>query len=204
MSTLAKETASQTAGPYVHIGLAPAVAGLRARDHEISANLAGPNAFGEAITLEGVVFDGQGAPVLDALIEIWQADANGIYASPLDPRNTAPDPDFRGVGRISADLKTGLWSLRTIKPGQVPAGDGLMAPHINLIILARGINIHLSTRVYFDDETSANAADPVLNLPQVAPRRATLLARRSQREGRNVYRFDIALQGENETVFFDV
>lgn len=203
--TYLRETASQTAGPYVHIGMAPGAAGFKIFEQELGADIAGPNAAGERIAVEGVVIDGSGSPVKDVLIEVWQANAAGIYASPIDRRSAAVEEGFRGWGRIISDFDTGLWSFETVKPGIVPGRNGRpMAPHLNLWIIARGINIGLSTRMYFDDEADANAADPVLGLVEHAVRRPTLIARRELRDGKPVYRFDIRLQGEGETVFFDV
>ena len=200
------ETASQTAGPYLHIGMAPQSAGIDARCDERWQVLAGKGAQGERIRLEGMIFDGTGSVVRDALVEIWQADANGRYDHPEDRREGKPlDPAFRGFGRAAADFETGLWWFETVKPGKVPGRHGtVMAPHLNVTIFARGINIHLNTRIYFADEAEANAQDPVLRLVEQEARRQTLLARREEREGRVVYRLDIRLQGENETVFFDV
>jgi protocatechuate 3,4-dioxygenase alpha subunit len=200
------ETASQTAGPYLHIGMAPQSAGIDARCDERWQVLAGKGAQGERIRLEGMIFDGTGSVVRDALVEIWQADANGRYDHPEDRREGKPlDPAFRGFGRAAADFETGLWWFETVKPGKVPGRHGtVMAPHLNVTIFARGINIHLNTRIYFADEAEANAQDPVLRLVEQEARRQTLLARREEREGRVVYRFDIRLRGENETVFFDV
>jgi protocatechuate 3,4-dioxygenase alpha subunit len=200
-----KETASQTAGPYVHIGLAPGAAGFAIYRNELGGDMAGPDAQGERIRIEGVVLDGTGAPVKDALIETWQADAKGIHAHPGDPRSAEAAPGFRGWGRVIPDFDTGLWQFDTIKPGPVRDRSGrLMAPHISLWLVARGINIGLNTRLYFSDEADANAADPVLNLIEQAHRRQTLLARRKPGEGKAVYRFDIRLQGEGETVFLDI
>jgi protocatechuate 3,4-dioxygenase alpha subunit len=223
-----RETASQTAGPYVHIGLAPGAAGFKIFERELGHDIAGPNAAGERIAVEGIVYDGTGTPVKDVLIEVWQANAAGIYAHPEDPRSAEVEQGFRGWGRVISDFDTGLWRFETVKPGPVPGRapmatlrpakqeeqrdahgrghQGLrpMAPHLNLWIVARGINIGLSTRMYFDDEEEANAADPVLNLVEQASRRATLIASRETRDGKPVYRFDICLQGEDETVFFDV
>jgi protocatechuate 3,4-dioxygenase, alpha subunit len=203
---MARETASQTAGPYLHIGLAPQAAGIDARRDERWHVLAGPGAAGRRIRLEGVVLDGTGAPVRDALVEIWQADANGRYDHPEDRREGAPDPAFRGFGRAVSDFGTGLWWFETVKPGRVPGRHGgEMAPHVSVTVFARGINVHLNTRIYFADEGEANAQDPVLRLIEPEPRRATLLAHpQGERDGVPVYRFDIRLQGEGETVFFDV
>ena len=141
----------------------------------------------------------------DAQIEIWQANAHGKYDHPDDRQDKPLDPDFRGFGRAAADFESGLWWFETVKPGRVPGRHGTtMAPHINVAIFARGINIHLNTRIYFADETEANAKDPVLRLIEQARRRETCWPAASERDGRTVYRFDIRLQGENETVFFDV
>lgn len=195
-----KETASQTAGPYVHIGLAPGAAGFQIFDRELGSDIAGPEAEGARIRIEGVVYDGTGAPVKDVLIEAWQADARGIYPHPEDPRHADCAKGFRGWGRAISDFDTGLWSFDTLKPGVVPGRNGrAMAPHINLWIVARGINIGLNTRIYFEDED--NSADPVLNLIEQTDRRTTLLARKTAAD---TYRFDIRLQGEGETVFLDI
>ena len=200
-----RETASQTAGPYVHIGLAPGAAGFKTFDQELGTDIAGPNARGERIRVEGLVIDGTGSPVRDVLIEIWQANAAGIYPHPADPRASEVETGFRGWGRVISDFDTGLWAFDTVKPGLVPGRNGRsMAPHLNLWIVARGINIGLSTRMYFGDEAEANAKDPVLNLIEHADRRPTLIASRETRDGKPVYRFDIRLQGEGETVFLDI
>lgn len=205
--TYLKELPSQTAGPYVHIGLAPGAAGFSIYTRELGRDVAGPDAPGERIRVEGVVLDGTGAPVKDVLIEAWQADAQGIHAHPADPRHAEVAPGFRGWGRVTPDFDTGLWAFDTVKPGPVPARPGhahLQAPHVSLWLVARGINVGLNTRLYFPDEADANARDPVLNLVEQAHRRQTLIARREERDGRAVYRFDVRLQGEGETVFLDV
>ena len=183
-----KETPSQTGGPYIHIGMLPAVAGLNTRTQE-KLNILSSGA--ETVRIEGTVFDGAGAPVRDAVVEIWQADAKGNYG-----------PDMSGWGRAAADFKTGEWFFETIKPGATPWRDKRQqAPHVSLLVFARGINIHLHTRMYFPDEEAANAADPVINSVEQVVRRATLVA---QKTGPKTYRFDIHLQGPNETVFFDI
>ena len=200
-----KETPSQTGGPYVHIGLLPKQANIEVFEHNLDNNLVQENTQGERIRLEGQAFDGLGLPLRDVLIEIWQADANGVYPSQADSQDKQADPNFLGWGRTGADFKTGFWSFNTIKPGAVPGRKGsTQAPHIALIIFARGINIGLNTRVYFDDEAEANAKDPVLNSIEWATRRQTLIAKREERDGEIVYRFDIRIQGEDETVFFDI
>lgn len=198
-----RETASQTAGPYVHIGLAPGAAGFDIYARELGWDIAGPNAAGERIRVEGLVIDGTGAPVKDVLLEVWQANAEGVYAHP-EGGGTVED-GFRGWGRVITDFDTGAWGFDTVKPGKVPGRMGcVQAPHLNLWIVARGINVGLNTRIYFDDEARANAADPVLNLIEWENRRRTLVARREMRDGKPVYRFDIRLQGADETVFFDI
>ncbi len=206
MIALLRETASQTAGPYVHIGLAPKAAGFDIFEKNFGPVLTTPQTQGERITIEGRVFDGTDTLVRDVLLEIWQANAQGRYAHPADRQpGKQPDPSFRGWGRACSDFDTGVWSFETIKPGAVAGRGGVpMAPHVNLWIVARGINIGLNTRMYFDDEPQANAADPILNLIEWEERRKTLVARREQRGSATVYKFDIRLQGDGETVFFDV
>ena len=204
------ETASQTGGPYVHIGLAPAQAGFDIFANNFGNVLTTPDTKGEHIILQGQVIDGSGTAVNDALLEIWQANAAGRYDHPGDTQDKEIDPTFRGFGRTGSDFDTGIYTFETIKPGRVPAnGGGEQAPHILMIILARGINLGLHTRVYFDDEAEANASDPILNGVEWAVRRPTLVARRDgERDGKAVYSFDVRLQdtpdGGIETVFFDV
>ncbi|TCS66280.1 protocatechuate 3,4-dioxygenase alpha subunit [Primorskyibacter sedentarius] len=198
-----RETPSQTAGPYVHIGLAPGAAGFDIYREELGHDIAGPNAKGERIRVEGLVMDGTGSPIKDVLLEAWQANSDGIYAHPEHPGEV--EDGFRGWGRVITDFDTGEWGFDTIKPGPVMGRNGrIMAPHINLWLVARGINIGLNTRIYFSDEDAANAADPVINLVEWERRRETLIARRSEADGKIVYRFDVQIQGENETVFFDI
>ena len=206
MTPLLRETASQTAGPYVHIGLAPKAAGFDIFDNDFGNVLTTPETQGERIAIEGRVFDGSGTLVRDVLLEIWQANAQGRYAHDADTQpGKAIDAAFRGWGRACSDFDTGVWSFETIKPGPVIGRHGVaMAPHVNLWIVARGINIGLNTRMYFDDEAPANANDPVLNLVEWEVRRKTLVGKREQRGGKTVYVFDIRLQGDGETVFFDV
>ena len=140
------------------------------------------------------------------LIEIWQANAEGRYNHVADRQEgKLLDADFRGWGRACSNFDTGVWRFDTIKPGQAVGRDGrMMAPHVNLWIVARGINIGLNTRMYFSDEQEANASDPVLNLIEWEVRRQTLIGHKETRNGETVYHFDIYLQGEKETVFFDV
>ena len=204
-----RETASQTAGPYVHIGLAPKAAGFDIFENSFGSVLFDAQTKGERIRIEGRVFDGIGTVLKDVLIEIWQANAEGKYAHPADRQpGKSLDPHFRGWGRSCTDFETGIYTFDTIKPGAAEGRNGrIMAPHISAWIVARGINIGLNTRIYFSDEAAANAKDPVINLIEWEARRKTLVAERTDRrsdDGAAVYRFDIRLQGEDETVFFDV
>lgn len=196
-----KETPSQTAGPYVHIGLTPnalGIGGIYPTDLGLSPISDG--AKGQRITVTGRVIDGQGMTLRDALIETWQADAAGIY--PVNDPRGAADPQVSGWARIAADAGSGLWRLATVKPGRVPFPDGrMMAPHIAVWLVARGVNLGLQTRIYFDDEPEANAVCPVLGRIENRDRVTTLLA---QRTGPGEYQFDIRLQGPDETVFFDI
>lgn len=199
------ETPSQTGGPYVHIGLLPKQAGIEVFDYSFDNNLIKGSITGEKIRLEGQVFDGLGLPLRDVLLEIWQADANGVYPSPADFQGKTVTQNFQGWGRAGANFETGVWHFDTIKPGAVPGRNGTtQAPHIALVIFARGINIGLHTRIYFEDESEANAQDPVLNIIEWVPRRETLIAKRQEKEGQVVYRFDVRIQGDGETVFFDI
>ncbi|WP_299258200.1 protocatechuate 3,4-dioxygenase subunit alpha [uncultured Kushneria sp.] len=197
-----RETASQTAGPYVHIGLALDIAGLPPREQEVWNRLAGDQAEGERIEIVGRVIDGNGDIVRDALLEVWQANADGQYQPRFDS-----DAPFNSFGRTAATVENdGEWQFFTVKPGAVALANGRqMAPHINLMVFARGINIQLSTRLYFEDETEANAGCPIFNAIESPTRRQTLLARRESDDGESGarYRFDIRLQGEGETAFFD-
>ena len=203
MLTRYPETASQTGGPYVHIGLAPQQAGFEIFQNTFGNELVAPGSPGH-IVVEGIVYDGTGTPVRDLLIELWQADAQGHYAHPADPQPSS----FRGWGRSGADFETGLWRFHTLKPGAVTEPTGaVQAPHLALVLFARGINLGLHTRMYFDDEAAANAQDGVLKGIEWEVRRQTLIARRSERDGQVVYRFDVHLQhaqAERETVFFDI
>jgi len=192
-------TPSQTVGPYFAYGLTPG------RKYEwndaFSNNLVTSDTSGERIRVEGRVFDGDGQPVPDGMLEIWQADAQGRFADPQDKR-ALPNATFRGFGRCGTDANGG-YAFDTIKPGSVPDPDGKpQAPHILLAVYARGMLLHLYTRIYLDGE-AANAADPVLALVP-ADRRGTLVAKREPGNGNAVYRFDVYLQGDNETVFFEV
>jgi protocatechuate 3,4-dioxygenase alpha subunit len=197
-----KESPSQTAGPYVHIGCTPNFVGIHGvYENDLgSGPLVNDRIRGERITVRGFVYDGAGMALKDALVEIWQADADGFYNSPSETRGTA-DPNFFGWGRCPGDMSTGEFVFETIKPGRVPFRDGrMMAPHISFWIVARGINIGLNTRMYFSDEDEANAGDPLLSRIEHRMRVPTLIGRR---DGDTVT-FDIHLQGEKETIFFDV
>jgi protocatechuate 3,4-dioxygenase alpha subunit len=191
-------TPSQTVGPFFAFGLTP-------RDydwHEVFGNnLVTPDASGERIRIEGRVLDGDGVPVVDSMLEIWQADAAGRYAHPADAR-ALPNAAYKGFGRCGTDAE-GRFSFETIKPGSVPGPGGrLQAPHITVVVFSRGMLTHVFTRIYFADE-AANATDPVLALV-AADRRQTLIARREDRNGQAIYLFDIRLQGNGETVFFAI
>ncbi|MDM9620338.1 protocatechuate 3,4-dioxygenase subunit alpha [Rhizobium sp. AC44/96] len=196
-----KETPSQTAGPYVHIGLTPNFCDINGvYEADLGTAMVNDKTLGERITVTGRVFDGAGAFVRDAVLEIWQADSAGLYNSPSEMRGTA-DPNFTGWGRCATRAEDGVFTFETVKPGQVPFKDGRkMAPHITVWIVARGINIGLHTRMYFPEETEANAADPLLLRIEHRERVATMIA---SREG-STYTFDIRLQGDGETVFLDI
>lgn len=200
-----KESPSQTAGPYVHIGLNPNWVDITGVwDKDLGLVIVGPETRGEPIILEGRITDGAGTPVRDALVEIWQADADGFYNSPSEIRGKA-DPNFAGWARQPVSDQDGSFRFETIRPGRVPYPDGRMqAPHITLWIVARGINLGLQTRAYFGDEDAANAADPLLLRIPEPERRKTLIASRSERDGMPVFSFNIRLQGEGETVFLDM
>lgn len=189
-----RQTPSQTVGPFFSFGLLPEQYGYDFRSIAGSA-VADDSTPGTRIRIFGRVYDGQGSVLNDALIEIWQADAEGRYAHPSDPRSS--NAAFTGFGRTGTGTDPEKrFIFDTVMPGSV-AGQ---APHITVIVLARGMLNHLFTRLYFEDQAEANARDPVLqSVP--ADRRGTLLARR---DGPATYRFDIRLQGDGETVFFDV
>jgi protocatechuate 3,4-dioxygenase alpha subunit len=200
------ETPSQTAGPYVHIGLIPSQAGFEIFRNNFSGDIAGADIEGQRIVIEGRIFDGADHVAKDVLVETWQANAAGRYNHPADQQNKLLDQRFRGWARTGTDFNTGLYTIRTIKPGSVAGRKArkAMAPHVNFWLASRGINIGLATRMYFGDEEAANSEDPVLNIIEQPERRRTLIATRSEREGTVVYTFDIHLQGDRETVFFDV
>ncbi|HEX8497634.1 MAG TPA: protocatechuate 3,4-dioxygenase subunit alpha [Actinomycetales bacterium] len=183
---LLPSTPSQTAGPYLSIGL-----------HWPGGDECVAAGHPKAVVVSGTVTDGQGEPVTDAVVETWQADPDGRFDHPDDPRGAVRHPHLRPFGRSETD-DAGRWRVRTLKPGPVPAGDGTaQAPHIDVTVLGRGMMSREVTRIYFDDEQAANAVDDVLQA--VAPeRRPTLVARTTE----GGYHFDIRLQGVDETVFF--
>ncbi|KAB2846867.1 MAG: protocatechuate 3,4-dioxygenase subunit alpha [Hyphomicrobiaceae bacterium] len=192
------QTPSQTVGPYFAYGLTPEQYGYALR------SIAGPSLVeretaGSRIRIEGRVLDGEGKPISDAMIEIWQADSQGRYSHPADARGS--NASFKGIGRCGTgtDPDSRYW-FDTIKPGAI--GDG-SAPHVNLIVLMRGMLSHAFTRIYFPDEAALNAKDPVLAAVP-ADRRSTLIAERQEGPPGPVYRFDIHMQGPRETVFFDL
>ena len=192
-------TPSQTVGPYFAYGLTPG--SKYDWNDAFSNNLVTADTTGERIRIEGRVFDGDGQPVPDSMLEIWQADAQGRFSDPQDQR-ALPNSTFRGFGRCGTDANGG-YAFDTIKPGVVPDPDGKpQAPHILLAVYARGMLLHLYTRIYLSGE-AGNATDPVLALVPI-DRRATLIAERASCNPGSVYRLDIHLQGDNETVFFDV
>lgn len=193
-----KESPSQTAGPYVHIGCTPNVAGIRGVwEADLGASMRTGPVRGEAITVTGCVRDGTGMALRDAMVEVWQADAAGRFAG-----QAGADPNFAGWGRSAGDMETGAFRFDTVRPGRVAWPDGRMqAPHLTVWIVARGINVGLHTRMYFPDEAEANAEDPILSRIEHRSRVPTLLA---QPDGDGAWRFDIHLQGPDETIFFDI
>ncbi|MBL6953985.1 MAG: protocatechuate 3,4-dioxygenase subunit alpha [Alphaproteobacteria bacterium] len=196
-----KQTPSQTVGPYFSYGLTPEQYGYDYK--QLAGNdLAEADGDGERITIRGQVFDGNGETVRDAVLELWQADSQGRYAHPGDPRgsNTGLAKEFGGFGRVgTGTLPQHYFEFHTIKPG--PIGDG-QAPHITVVLFMRGLLNHAYTRIYFSDEAAANGDDPALALVD-ATRRDTLIAQRRETADGIVYQFDIHMQGDQETVFFD-
>jgi len=200
-------TPSQTVGPFFAYGLAPKGRakwdpnGTYSWKETVGDNLVTPDATGERIHIEGRITDGDGMPINDAMIEIWQADSQGRYASPADTR-ARPNTKFKGFGRSATD-KDGVFGFDTIKPGAVPGPNGKMqAPHIVFCIFSRGMLRQIYTRLYFEDE-AANSSDQILNLVP-ADRRKTLVAHKQGGKGQSTYRFDIRVQGKDETVFFEI
>ncbi|NBO11420.1 MAG: protocatechuate 3,4-dioxygenase subunit alpha [Betaproteobacteria bacterium] len=200
---LENETASQTAGPFVHIGLVPDSVGIKQRALVSSelCSLGIPDGS-KAIEVTGQVFDGSGSAIMDAVLELWQADHQGHY-----PEQSAGG--FRGWGRSAIDPELGHFSFRTIKPGPVTTQRGaVMAPHLAFWLVARGINLGLHTRMYFPEDLELHALDPVLKSIELKSRWSTLIASSIEPVAQNDallrYRFDIVLQGDRETVFFDI
>lgn len=183
-------TPSQTIGPFFHIG-------LPYEEGERLISLEDP----DAVRLTGAIYDGEGAPVPDAMVEIWQANRAGRYAHPEDRREDLPlEEDFTGFGRCSTNSE-GRYEFVTVKPGAVPDPDGqAQAPHILMSIFARGLLRQLVTRIYFSNEEEANANDPILALVEDPAERSTLIAQ--QLDG--AFELDIHLQGDRQTIFFDV
>ena len=187
-----KQTPSQTIGPFFAYGLTPEQYGY---DYKQLVGNTLPEESAERVRIRGQVFDGNGESIRDAMLEIWQADRQGRYARPGNPRIT--NTKFSGFARFSTGtLENDFYEFETVKPGAI--GDG-QAPHIAVVIFMRGLLNHVYTRIYFPDETLANETDPVLSLVDPA-RRDTLIA---QQEAAASYRFDVHMQGERETVFFD-
>ena len=181
-------TAAQTVGPFVSIGF----------EKQAVTDVALPGVAGERVTISGRIFDGDGLPVTDAVIETWQANSYGKYAHPDDAQEKLLEEKFKGFGRVQTDAQGGF-RLTTIKPGTVAGPDGQQqAPHITVVIFMRGLLKQLMTRIYFPDD-AANADDPLLNLVPAA-RRATLIATKS---AGSALQWNVHLQGPHETVFFD-
>lgn len=187
-----RQTPSQTVGPFFGVGLTRATQAQSVMVNELTE--------GERVRIEGTVFDGSGAPIEDALVEVWQANAHGRYRHDLDAGPAPLDPNFFGFGRCPTD-PNGVFHFETVKPGAIHAGDGKPhAPHLNVAVFARGMLVHAFTRMYFDGD--ARDADPTLALVD-RERRETLVGVRTPQGGHAVYRWDIHLQGDRETVFFD-
>lgn len=183
-------TPSQTVGPYFSMRLSGE-----------GENILSTSA--DRIIIEGTVFDGAGGHIEDALLEIWQAGSSGRYHHPDDTRDLGLDPGFTGFGRAASDFDTGEYRFETVKPGPVPDAEGEdQAPHISVIIQGRGMLIPVFTRIYFSDEEEANQDDLVLRSVPVE-RRHTLIAQLQEGSDPAVYRFDVRMQGDDETVFFD-
>ena len=183
------QSPSQTVGPFFHYGL------LLGGEHDLVQG----ETKGQRILITGRVVDGDGDDVPDAMLEIWQADANGVFAHPSDPYHEQADPHFAGFGRADTQ-QDGRYTFKTVKPG-TPKGVSASAPHINVRLFSRGLLIHLVTRLYFSDEN--NASDPVFRTVD-KERQETLVAQLENAHDLPTYHFDIRLQGEGETVFFDL
>jgi protocatechuate 3,4-dioxygenase alpha subunit len=186
------QTPSQTVGPFFAFGL------IRDDENVLVNDLT----RGQRIIVHGHVFDGGGAAIDDAMVEIWQADAAGVYNHPDDPRHGQVDEHFRGGGRAGTNNREREYRFKTVKPGPVPwEGAAMQAPHLNMRVFARGMLLHVITRVYFSDERG-NEQDPILASIADGERRKTLIAVREAIQDAPTYRMDIHLQGDRETVFF--
>jgi protocatechuate 3,4-dioxygenase alpha subunit len=195
--TALKQTPSQTVGPYFAYGLCPEQYNFDFKSLFTPA-VADHEAAGEHITIVGQVFDGDGNVIGDAMLEVSQVDSQGRYPASQAEVETS---GFRGFARVGTGTDPQKrFIVETVKPGRASANE---APHLNVIVTMRGMLLHTFTRIYFDDEAAANESDPVLGLVP-AERRATLIARRAPGTSKTVYRFDIRMQGEQETVFFDL
>ncbi len=184
-------TTSQTVGPFFKIGF----------EWQYRDNLVGEGVSGERVTIQGRVFDGDGVPVPDAILEIWQANAHGKYDHPEDTQNKPLEPGFKGYGRVPV-TPDGMFRVATIKPGPVPGPNGReQAPHLVISVFMRGVLRRMVTRMYFPDEPG-NASDPILNLVEPA-RRSTLIAKKTA-GAPGTLEWNVVLQGAEETVFFDL
>ncbi len=193
MSARFGQTPSQTVGPYFSMRLGAE-----------GENVLPAPAGSQRIIIEGTVFDGDRNPIEDALVETWQANPAGRYNHPDDTRDIGLSPGFTGFARAMSEFETGQYRIETVKPGLVPDPEGsFQAPHISVILQARGMLNQLYTRIYFSDEEEANQDDLVLRRI-LAPRRQTLIAGLVEGSDPPTYRFDIRIQGDDETVFFDV
>jgi protocatechuate 3,4-dioxygenase alpha subunit len=192
-ATLSLQTPSQTVGPFFHFGLVRGGENILAHD----------GARGLRIVFTGRVLDGDRTPLPDVLIELWQADSAGIYQTPADPRAGQADPCFNNFGRSDSTHPGTAFRFDTVKPGSVPGDHGApQAPHLCLRLFGRGLLTHLTTRIYFADESDANAGDATLARVD-SNRRTTLLAQRDLGDTAiPIYRLDLILQGPGETVFF--
>lgn len=186
-----RATASQTVGPFFAIGFT-----------WMNCNqLAAPGVSGEPVTIQGRLLDGDGKPVPEGVIEVWQANAHGKYAHPEDTQDKPVEPGFRGFGRMLTDNE-GRFQFSTVKPGRVPGPGGMLqAPHIVVSVFSRGLMRRLVTRIYFPDEP-ANGED--FALQRVDPARRQTLIAKKRAEGQNgLLEWNVVMQGPGETVFFD-
>ena len=186
------QTPSQTVGPYFRIGMVDGGENILVKEGTV----------GERIYVEGRLLDGDGQPINDGCVEIWQADSNGIYNHSADPRCEQADPNFVGFGRCGTD-DDGVFSFKTIRPGVVPFDDEQdQAPHLLVRVMMRGMLLHATTRLYFSDAI-ANESDPVLNTLD-SDKRQRLVAQRDDTEGTPIFRYDIHMQGDQAMIFFEL